>query len=138
MIQRKQTLWLLLALVCTGLSVQFPFYTVAEPNTQDWTRITAQTSIITLLIAIAVAVGSLFAIFLYKTRPRQLWVTIVCTLLAVLQVVLLYSKAASYDKGNPSLTAVLPLAAVVFLAMAALGIRKDEKLMKELNSNRLR
>jgi peptidoglycan/LPS O-acetylase OafA/YrhL len=138
MLQRKQTLWLLLALICTALSFKFPFYAVAAKDANTYQDVTAQSAIPTLITGAVVAAISLVAIFLFKNRRRQLWVAIIGVLAALLQIVLLYAHAASFSKGSPSLTAVLPILAVIFLVMAGQGIAKDEKTVRELNSNRLR
>jgi glucose uptake protein GlcU len=138
MLQRKQTLWLLLATVCTVLSFQFPFYSVAAKDSNEYKSITAQSAIYTLVTGIAIAAICAIAIFMFKNRRKQLWLVILGLLLALLQIVLLYANAASYSKGTASLTAVLPVLAVILLVMAGQGIYKDEKTVKELNSNRLR
>jgi peptidoglycan/LPS O-acetylase OafA/YrhL len=138
MIQRKQSIWLLIAAASAGLSFIFPFYTVADHTSGDWTKITAQSSFLSVISGGAVVLGSLVALFLYKRLKNQFWMVVLSLVLALLHLLLLYTHSLSYQKGNPALTALVPAAAIVFLLMAARDIRKDEKTLKELNSNRLR
>ena len=138
MIQRKQTLWLLLAAVCTGLSFKFPFYNVGAEESNDFTDILAQSAIYTIITGIVTGVLCLAAVFMYKNLRAQVWMVVLAILTALLHIVLLYAQGASYSKGNPALTAVLPVLAVVFLVLAGQGIQSDVKKLRDAYSNRLR
>lgn len=138
MIQRKQTLWLLLAAVCTGLTFKFPFYIAPSETPGETTNIMAQSAIYSTITGIITGVLCLAAIFMYKNLRAQVWLTVLAILLALLHIVLLYAQGASYSKGSPALTATLPVLAVVFLVLAGQGINSDIKTLQEMRSNRLR
>lgn len=93
-------------------------------------------SILILIVTIALIVGIGWNIFNYKTRSKQLWITIGLILLSLLNIVLYWFATGDFQEGGFSLTALIALAIPVFLFMAARGIRKDEKLVK--SADRLR
>ena len=136
MIQRKQTLWLLLAASFSFLSLKFPVYggNLADATgVKQWKEMTAASTLLLTLTAGAVAVIALVAIFLYKNRPLQLRVVGVNFLLSFGLLGLFFMETRNYLEGAFSITALLPLAIPVLLVMALLGIRKDERLMKSLD-----
>ena len=143
MLQRKQTLWMLLAVICAALTFQFPFYygqVVVGKVGHELRGLTAwphyingdSGSILITIITIALIAGGLWNIFNYKNRRKQLWVTIAMIVLSLVDLMLywLHSGQPDFEAGNFSLTAIIAIAIPVFLIMAATGIRKDEKLVK--------
>jgi putative copper export protein len=149
MLQRKQTLWTLLAAVCAALTFQFPFYqgnVVVGSYGHELRGLTAwphyingsSGSILITIVSIILVVGALWNIFNYKNRTRQFWITIGLIVLSLLNILLYWSHSGKPDfvEGGFSLTAVIALLIPVFLFFAAGGIRKDEKLVK--NADRLR
>jgi len=93
-------------------------------------------SILITIVTIALIVGIFWNIFNYKTRSKQLWITIGMILLSLLNIVLYWLAIGDFQEGGLSLTALISLVIPVLLIMAARGIRKDEKLVK--SSDRLR
>ena len=89
-----------------------------------------------LIVTIALIIGIGWNIFNYKTRSKQLWITIGLIVLSLLNIVLYWYDISEFQEGGLSLTAVVALAIPVLLFMAARGIRKDEKLIK--STDRLR
>lgn len=143
MLQRKQTLWMLLAAICAALTFQFPFYygqVVVGKVGHELRGLTAwphyingdSGSILITIITIALIAGGLWNIFNYMNRRKQLWVTIAMIVLSLVDLMLywLHSGQPDFEAGNFSLTAIIAIAIPVFLIMAATGIRKDEKLVK--------
>lgn len=135
MIQRKQTIWLLIVTILSFLSLKFSFYTgnILENNVKTYKEVTAQYSFIILVLSIAVAVAALINIFLYKDRKRQLLISIGIFLISVIIFVLYYLQTKQFVDGTYSLTSLIAVANPVFAAMAAWGIYKDEKLVKSLD-----
>lgn len=137
MIQRLQSVWLLLAAACAFLSYKFPFYTgnvfSAKTNTQVYTSFTASYTFLTLVLAALVGAASLILIFLFKNRKLQLQLTIVTLVLAVLNLVVYFSQMKKFTAGTISITAIFSLAIPVFIFLAARGIWKDDKLVKSLD-----
>jgi len=153
MLQRKQTLWMLLALVCAALTFQFAFYYgvkkiglngVAPLEVKAWPTFGAGAisagsgSLLITVVTAFIIVGTLINIFNFKARRKQLWITIALLFASLLNIFLYWwqSGVPPFASGNYSLGAILSLAIPVLLFMAARGIRKDEKLVK--NADRLR
>lgn len=135
MIQRKQTLWLLLVTVAAFLTLKFPFYTgnVLENNLPVFKSLTARYNIAITILSVAVGVIALITIFLYNDRKRQLWISVANLLLSIVVIVLYYMQTKGFIDGTYSITALFTLIIPVLLIMAIAGIRKDEKLIKSVD-----
>ena len=138
MIQRKQTLWLLLAAVCGFLSFKLPFYsgaTVAEPLSH---QLNASSTFLLTVITAVVSVLALIIIFLFKKRVLQLRLCILGILIEALLIFFYYREIQNFipKTGTFALTAILQIAIIFFFFIAAKAINSDEKMVKE--SDRLR
>jgi hypothetical protein len=153
MLQRKQTLWMLAALICAVLTFKFAFYfgnmkvgingiapleVKAMPVFGVGSVSAGSGSILILIVTIVLIAGTLINIFNFSNRKKQFWITIGLFILSLLNILLYWWKSGHppFEAGNYSLGALLSLAIPVFLIMAARGIRKDEKLVK--STDRLR
>lgn len=140
MLQRIQSIWLLLAATLSALSLKFSFFSGNKVNTEtrskEWIEFNAPQSTITLLLAVAIAVASVVCVFMYKDRKRQLLVTIGLIALSLLNIVLYFNASKSFTESNTDLTALISLGTPLFLILAAIGMYKDEKMVK--NADRLR
>lgn len=134
---------MLLAVICAALTFQFPFYygqVVVGKVGHELRGLTAwphyvngdSGSILITIITLGLIAGGLWNIFNYKSRMKQLWITIALVVLSLVNLILywLHSGPPDFEAGNFSLTAVIAIAIPVLLIMAASGIRKDEKLVK--------
>ena len=138
MIQRIQTIWLALAAICGFAMAKVPLFnaTLADKTNRIYL---ASESLVVFALCIAVAVMAAVAIFLYKKRPTQykLAVTGIILSLAVIGLMVYniedFKKGIQMIKGTYQWGGLLPIAMVIFLWMAASGIRKDEKLVKSLD-----
>ncbi|MEN9685006.1 MAG: hypothetical protein RLZZ28_792, partial [Bacteroidota bacterium] len=74
MIQRIQTLWLLVAAVLAFATLKLSFFSgnVLVNNVKEFKSFTAMSSIPLMILTVAVAITSLITIFLYKDRKLQL------------------------------------------------------------------
>jgi hypothetical protein len=138
MIQRLQSVWLLLAAAAAFCSLQFSFYSgnmVAANQTKSWVSLTAQSNLLLLILSAGVGIASLIAIFLYKNRKTQLRIVLVSLLVSILNLVLFFTQTKKFVPGEGSfdLTAIFALMVPVFLFFAIRGIRRDEKLVKSLD-----
>ncbi|NOU38380.1 MAG: DUF4293 domain-containing protein [Ferruginibacter sp.] len=136
MIQRIQSIWLLLATVFVFLTMQLTSYVGADA--EGIAHFIKGTSSTVLVIATSV-VGtvSLIAIFLFKQRKLQIKVVLFALLLEFVLAFLYYREIhLLVGKGEFAVTALLHLGVVLFLLLAAKSIMADEKLIKD--SNRLR
>jgi hypothetical protein len=153
MLQRKQTIWALLAVICSALTFKFPFYSgnkTVGANGHVFLDVKAAPlfgfgkdsagsgSVLILIVTVIILVGTLINIFNFKARKKQLWITIGLLFLSLLNIFLYWSNSGvpTFTEGSYNLGALLSLAIPVFLFFAAQGIRKDEKLVK--SSDRLR
>ena len=138
MIQRRQTIWLLLAAITAFSYTQVPLFAGTLPDA------TAKNFIATenlLLFALAVLIGLMAAaaIFLYKNRPMQIKLAMFGLLgsivLIALEVWLLdkFKLDNAVTTGSYAWGSLLPILMIVFFIMAWSGIRKDQKLIKSLD-----
>jgi predicted MFS family arabinose efflux permease len=138
MIQRQQSLWLLLAAVASFLSFKFPFYTgnILENNMSRFEELEGGSNFFLLVLTGISILISLIAIFLYKDRKTQFKLTIGGILIAIILLILYFSQLKKFTNGNFALTAVFVFAILIGYLMAARGIWKDEKLVKSLDKLR--
>jgi uncharacterized membrane protein len=137
MIQRIQTVWLLLAGIAAFLTLKLPYYVgIQDPIIpyHEMNAINAGTGI--LAVTLAVGIVSLVAIGLYKNRTTQLRLCVVGIVLESLLIFLYYSQVAGFSQGTFALTSILHMCIMLFFLLAARAINKDEKLIR--GSDRLR
>ena len=136
MIQRIQSVWLLIASVVTFLTLKLSFYSGTYLPDNLYHQLNGTQNLPLMIATIGLGVLTLITIFLYKNRPTQLWLCIVAILLDVILLFLYYRETSSFTRGDYAFTAVLHFIIITALLLAARGINKDEKLIKD--SNRLR
>jgi hypothetical protein len=136
MIQRIQSVWLLLAAVAVFLTLKFSFYSGINSKGVSGHFLIGSTTFLLLLNTVAIGGLALINIFFYKKRVWQLRLCIVGILLELLLIFLYLREVQTYIQGTYSLTAILHMVVIVCFFLAAKGINKDEKLIRE--SNRLR
>ena len=136
MIQRVQSLWLLLAAAATLLTVRFSFYSgniVAADQTRKFEYLTALSNTPLMLLTFLLGIGCLIIIFLYKNRKLQMKLIIPAILISVLNIVLFFNQSKKFAEGNYDLGSILVLVVPIFLLLAARGVYKDDKLIKSLD-----
>ncbi|WP_346237272.1 DUF4293 domain-containing protein [Niabella insulamsoli] len=136
MIQRKQTLWLLLSAISSGLTFKFPFYSgVVAPGVTNVTgrELSAVDNIPLILLTAVITILSLATIFLFKDRSRQLLFCVLGVIGSIGLIALYWMYSRGFTTGNFALTALLSLLTVIGFFFAIGGIRKDQKLIKDLN-----
>jgi Domain of unknown function (DUF4293) len=136
MIQRIQSVWLLLASACAFATFKFPYYTGTNSKGLSPYELKADENFLLLLTTIAVGGLALFTIFLFKKRPVQLMLCVLGILLEALLIFLYYREVKTFIQGTYALPAILHSVIVLFFFLAARGIRRDQKMVKE--SDRLR
>jgi peptidoglycan/LPS O-acetylase OafA/YrhL len=135
MIQRIQSVWLLLASIFDAITFRFPFYI------GDWKKDTIQATIdlnaqlTTPLTILTVLTGVLafVTIFLFNNRKLQLRLTYVGMLLSVVLLVLYFLEIGNFYNGDMALWCLFYFAILLFYLLAARGIRKDQKLIRSLD-----
>lgn len=148
MIQRVQTLWMILAAIAVFLTIKFSFYggTLALQNTSGgvsglvsdtgYHLVTATDNFLILILTSALGTGIIINIFLFKHRSIQIRIIIAAIIVECLIVFLYIRETQKYSQGNFNIWSILHLLIIIFLIMAAKGIYNDSKLIKE--SDRLR
>ena len=137
MIQRIQSIWLLLAAVCVFLTLKFSTYVGTNKDLIPSTFLNGIATLPLIFVTLAVGILTVITIFLYKNRKLQLRLTIIAVLVEAGLIFLYYKEIQTFiGKGTFSITSILHVAVVVFLILAARGINSDNKLIKD--SNRLR
>ena len=136
MIQRIQSIWLLIASVVSFLTLKLSFYSGTYLPDNLYHQLNGTQNLGLMIVTIGLGVLTLITIFLFKNRVTQLWLCIVAILLDVLLIFLYYQQTKDFSKGDYAFTAVLHVVIITALVLAARGINSDEKLIKD--SNRLR
>lgn len=142
MIQRIQSVWLLLAaLCCVGLFF-FDIYhaevVVNGANTTQAIRVSDHYP--SLLIALVITIMPLVAIFMFKKRKRQKLIAIFSTVATIGFVAMALGRVTNFRNDNPIavngsywIGAVLPAIAIIFLVLAVRSINHDDKLVKSVD-----
>lgn len=149
MIQRIQSVYLVIAAICSISALFTPFVYFENPvndvilHAFHYTDIDGvmlpeigNTASIGILFIIS-AVFSIYSIFLYKKRTLQMRVCIynfIINLGALLQIYL-YSRAVGQEDVTITIKfgSVIPIITSIILLLAAWSIRKDELLVKSLD-----
>jgi hypothetical protein len=136
MIQRIQTLWLLIAAACAVASYKFAFYAGTNAKGVTGYELNA-TENFALMAATGLITGLAFLnIFLFKKRPLQIKLCVLGIVLEAGLIYLYYREVQKFTGGTYALTAILHSIIVLCFFLAARGIHKDSKMVKE--SDRLR
>ena len=136
MIQRIQSVWLLVASAMAFLTLKVSFYSGTFLTDNQYHQLNGTDNILLMTTTIAVGIVALLAIFLYKTRSIQFRLCIIGILLDLLLLFLYLKAKQNFTQGEYAITAALHLLIQLSFASAARGIRKDDKLIKD--SDRLR
>jgi hypothetical protein len=141
MIQRIQTIWLLLVSALSFLTLQTSVYSGHRINDiipKPMIFLSAAYNPLLNITTIAVGVISLITIFLFKYRKLQIRLSIVALLLSFTAIALYYWQSKSFitEESSITITAFIPVLIPVILIIAIRKIWKDEKLVK--GSDRLR
>jgi hypothetical protein len=135
MIQRIQSVWLLLAAAFDAVTFRFPFFS------GDWKKdaipavveLNAQTTIWFTILSVIAGALALATIFLFRNRKLQLRLIYLGIFLSVVLLTLYFLEMGNFYTGNIALWAVFYFAILVSYILAAQGVRKDEKLIRSLD-----
>ena len=139
MLQRKQTLWLLLSLFCAILSYRFPFVTgkdYVKENTLSDIKLTAGNNFLILIVTGIIIIVAAITLFLYKDRKLQMKLCLTGLAISVINLLLYAMKMKKLENATLSLSSILAVAIIAGFFMAFRGIRHDEKLIKSLDKLR--
>ncbi len=136
MIQRVQTIWMILAAIAIFLTLKLPFYSGTLLTDNSFDSLIATDNFILMVLTCALGSSLVINIFLFKHRTLQFRICIIAILTELLLLFLYYRQTKLYSNGSLDLWAIFHLVTIIALIFAARAIYKDEKLIKD--SNRLR
>ena len=138
MIQRQQSLWLLLSTISSFLSFKLPFYNGTKRVNEmvSAAELDGGSSFFLVVLTGASLLLALITIFLFKDRKLQLKLCFTGIGVAVLTLIIYFVEMKKFESGTISLSCLFTFATVVGFIMAARGIWKDEKLVKSLDKLR--
>jgi len=144
MIQRVQTLFLIISAILIGILFALPFAEIAKDavvylfNSKGilLDGVVKQSGFVVIAIITIILAVSVFAIFDFKNRKRQINTILlnIVLKLALLGILVFYS-CFLFSGAQISLKVgmVFPLLAIVFDYLAISGIRKDEALIRSID-----
>jgi peptidoglycan/LPS O-acetylase OafA/YrhL len=135
MIQRIQSIWLLLAAACGFTTLIASFY-IGSSGTLPVEHFTAKDNLLLLIFTVIAATLSAVAIFLYKNRPLQIKLGFAALALSIINIVLFFVGIKKYTSGGIALESVAAFIVPVFIILSIRAIWKDERLVK--STDRLR
>ena len=133
MIQRIQTIWMIIASAAVLLTLKLPTLVTGDL----YQTFDATNNFFLMVITSALGTAILINIFMFRQRSVQIRICIISMLVECL-IIFLYSYhlGKDYVKGTFNIWAVLHIIVLISLFLATRGIYKDEKLIRD--SNRLR
>ncbi len=139
MIQRQQTLWLILSAACAALTFKFPFYEGTRLNDAKMVEAASLVSgdnFFLLIVAIATIIMAVVTIFQFKNRSLQIKMAAVGLVLSVALIVLYFKYAQDFNSGSMALWCLFAFGTAIGFVMAIRGIRNDQRLVKSLDKLR--
>ena len=141
MIQRIQSLWLLLAAAASLLTFRYSVYSgnlVGADNVKKFVALNATPNFFILIFTAVNALIALIALFSFKNRKLQLRLSIIGIVLSAVNLVIYFYEKGKFvpEEGKFSLTSIIAISIPIFFVLAARGIYADHKLVKD--SDRLR
>ncbi len=145
MIQRIQSIWLLLAALFSSLAfvldvLTVRWYALNGTEMERGIQLLEHSNYMLIAIVIFTVLLPTLAIFFYKNRKQQKWVAIFSILLNIAFIALyIASKDKAVVQKPPvqntafAFGGFMPVFSIIFLIMAIRGINKDEKLVKSLD-----
>jgi hypothetical protein len=135
MIQRIQTIWLLLAAIFVATTFRFPFYNGdwLKDAVQSPVDLNARTTIWLTILSVLSGGVAFVNIFLFDNRKLQLKLTYFGIFITVILLVMYFLEMANFASGSIALWCIFYFAILACYIMAARGIWKDEKLIKSMD-----
>ena len=134
MIQRIQTIYLLLAFVVTGvLLFFFPLWTMSDNKEYFF----MQSQVYTILLGLSTSL-TLLGVVSYKKRQNQFVIGRLNIILNLILLGLFVYRSLNLSGETPAVSEkgigmFLPIVAIVLLVLANKAIKKDEELVKSVD-----
>ena len=138
MIQRQQSLWLVLSIVSAFLSFKLPFYTgtkIADTLPKP-AHLDGGSNFFLVVFTAAALILAGITVFMYKNRKLQLKLCYGGIGLSALLLIIYFTQIRKFQTGSVSLSCLFVFAILAGFIMAARGVWHDEKLVKTLDKLR--
>lgn len=135
MIQRIQSVWLLLASIFDAVTFRFPFYVGdwKKDTVPDLVDLNAERTPLLTVVSVLIGVLAFVTIFLFNNRKLQLRLTYLGILFSVVLLLLYFLEIGNFNRGEMALWCLFAFAVLLFYLLAARGIRNDQKLIRSLD-----
>lgn len=142
MIQRIQSVWLLIAAIVSAGLLYFDLYHahILMNGVDSLVVLKVSDHFPSLLLALVLIILPLVNIFLYKNRKRQRSIALLNVIAIIGFVALVLMRVTNFNNQTPPPTngsywigSVLPVIAMVLVMMAMSAIKKDEKLVRSVD-----
>ncbi len=141
MIQRVQTLWMLLGSIAAALILIVPIFggQAADGNIREFA---IRERLVIMFLVVLATILPFINIFFFRSRPTQKKLLIINMLLAAAILgaeyffVIQFKEEFGIVQGSWQLSAVLPFFIILFMVFAYRGIRHDEKLLSSADRMR--
>ncbi len=135
MLQRIQSVWLLLAAAFDAISFRFPFYS------GDWLMdksplpvdLNATTTPWITILTVLTGVLAFVTIFLFGNRKLQLKLVYLGIFLTLILLIVYFLEIGNFSSGNVAIWAIFYFGILGCFILSARGIWKDEKLVKSMD-----
>ena len=138
MIQRIQSIWLVIAAACAFIAYTLTLYVGKLTDGSERNLLMGEKLPLVVLL-IGTGLLALITVFLYKNRKLQFRLSVFGVILSTAIIALEYFFVESFKKdyaipsGTYQLGALLPIVMAVLFIFAARGIYRDEKLVKSVD-----
>lgn len=142
MIQRVQSLFLLLTTLLSGVLFFIPLFELPAAAADIAPRLfMIGSNALLLTLCAAIGISSFIVIFIYRNRPFQLKACRLILILIFILIALLFYTSDTISSGLDQkvlfkIGTYLPMLQVIFVFLAHRGIKKDDELVK--SADRLR
>ncbi|MEO6489692.1 MAG: DUF4293 family protein, partial [Ferruginibacter sp.] len=132
MIQRMQTIWLLLASASAFLSLKMPFYTGSTTSGAASYELKGMENYYLMMLTIAIGFLALIILFLFKNRRMQIRLSVLGIMLELGLIFLYYRQVTTmFSSGTYALSALLQGLTIFFFFFAIRGISNDAKIIRD-------
>ncbi|MBI2284926.1 MAG: DUF4293 domain-containing protein [Bacteroidetes bacterium] len=137
MLQRIQTIWLLLVSGLAFASLKLSFFSgnILVDNVKQFQSFTAMSQLLIMILTVGVGIASLITVFLFGNRQLQIKICFGVLAVALLNILLYYLQTKNFvpNEWSFDLTSLITIAIPFLLFLAIRGIYKDEQLVKSVD-----
>jgi CDP-diglyceride synthetase len=135
MLQRIQSVWLLLAAAFDAITFRLPFYRgdYVLDRLQLTVDLNATINPWITILTVLTGILAFVTIFLFNNRKLQLKLTYVGIFLTLLLLTVYFLEIGNFSSGNVAIWAVFYFGILGCFILSARGIWKDEKLVKSMD-----